>query len=228
MKNVFCIILTLFFISCKKEESNPSSSAETQSPASDTVHFIHSNYIELDKIERISKFRSGIGHDYSDAFEHCRSMKHYFQPKSNVDWAAVRLFSPVRGVIVKMYDEWAGTQIHIRPFAQPTVTVIIFHVAMLKSISLGDTVNAGQQIGAHIGSQTMSDIAIGRSVSDQWQLTSYFDAMDDSVLHQYTARGIGLRGDCIISREARDADPLGCNGETFATEGILKNWVLLQ
>ena len=31
--------------------------------------FVSTNYIELEKITRISKFRSSAGHDYSDDFE---------------------------------------------------------------------------------------------------------------------------------------------------------------
>lgn len=34
--------------------------------------FVPMNYIELSKISRISKFRSGAGHDSSDDFERCR------------------------------------------------------------------------------------------------------------------------------------------------------------
>src|SRR4051812_45142711 len=52
--------------------------------------FVNTNYIDMRKITRISKFRSAVGHDYSDATqfgpnddikgfgptESCRSMKH--------------------------------------------------------------------------------------------------------------------------------------------------------
>ena len=40
--------------------------------------FVNTNYIDLENIFQISKFRSSAGHDYSDDIERCRSMKHYF------------------------------------------------------------------------------------------------------------------------------------------------------
>src|SRR5690349_9084225 len=61
--------------------------------------FVRFNYIDPDSIEQISLFRSGIGHDYSDDFESCRSMKHYFMPKVQT-WANVKIFSPVDGTVV--------------------------------------------------------------------------------------------------------------------------------
>lgn len=37
-----------------------------------------------------------------------------------------------------------------------------------------------------------------------------------------------VRNDMIISRAARDADPLTCNGEAFTTFGTLASWVSLR
>jgi hypothetical protein len=37
--------------------------------------FVQADYIELAKIGQISRFRSGVGHEYSDAIEFCRSMQ---------------------------------------------------------------------------------------------------------------------------------------------------------
>ena len=53
--------------------------------SSDHIELLY--IFELDKIDKISKFRSGIGHDYWDDFENCRSMKHYFFPYDTLDWA---------------------------------------------------------------------------------------------------------------------------------------------
>ena len=46
--------------------------------------FVSTNVMDLVNISQISKFRSGAGHDYSDDFESCRSMKHYFIPKNGI------------------------------------------------------------------------------------------------------------------------------------------------
>jgi hypothetical protein len=57
--------------------------------------FIQADFIELDKIETISLFRSGVGHDSSDApstGETCRSKKHYCSPtlEAQGGWEANR------------------------------------------------------------------------------------------------------------------------------------------
>lgn len=190
--------------------------------------FVSTDYIESAKIESITKFRSGEGHDYSDDFESCRSMKHYFKPKSNVDWASIKIFSPVKGTVVRIDEEWAGTQIRIKSEQYPAFYFIIFHISLTNPLKVGDAVSEGQQLGTHIGSQTQSDIAVGVSTPNGWKLISYFDVMTDQLFQVYEARGIGSRSDLIITKEARDADPLLCSGETFGTTGTLENWVNLN
>lgn len=218
----------LVFLSCNKHETPSPLSPTINETTHDTVFVIRHDYIELAKIERISRFRSGIGHDYSDDSEDCRSMKHYYQPKNSVMWSSVKIFSPVSGTVVRTFDEWAGTQVQIQPFMYSSYTVIIFHVALQRVLAIGDTVTAGEQLGTHIGSQTMSDVAVGFSAQNQWRLVSYFDLISDSLFLQYQNRGASSRSDLIITKQARDADPLNCSGETFGTEGKLSNWVVLQ
>ncbi|MDP1678314.1 MAG: hypothetical protein Q8L88_15760 [Bacteroidota bacterium] len=232
MKIFLAIIVSLLLSACDKA----SETIATQNPTvKDSVvaipfpsKFISVNYIELDKIERISKFRSAIGHDYSDGVESCRSMKHYFQPKSAVDWSQVKIFSPIEGTVVRIFEEWAGTQVQIQPKTVQSCTIIIFHIALQKPLTVGDSVYAGELLGTHIGSQTMSDIAVGFSVQNSWKLFSYFDVMTDSLFQQYTAKGLLSRNECIISKETRDADSLKCNGDTFGSSGTLENWVVLK
>lgn len=224
MRLMSVIALSLLFASC---DSGPVPGAEQQHTEIPSGHdrFIAVDYIELDKIERISRFRSGIGHDYRDGAESCRSMKHYYQPKSSADWSKIRIISPVSGSVVRRDEEWAGTQIWIRPFSHPAYTLIIFHIALQRSLAVNDTVTAGEQLGTHIGSQTMSDIAVGYSGNNTWRLVSYFDVVEDSLFQRYQNRGVAARSDLIITKEARDADPLNCSGDAFGTSGTLKNWV---
>jgi hypothetical protein len=178
---------------------------------------VTADYIELGCVVRVSRFRSGVGHDYSDGVESCRSMKHYFVPGTY----PVRIFSPVSGSISYLTEEWAGTQVGIAAGAR---TFVIFHVSLLSSIQVGDPVSAGQQIGTHIGSQTWSDIAVWEG----GRLVSYFDVMTDAVFQNYRSRGVGAKSDLIISQAARDADPLTCNGDTFVNAGHIPNWVDLD
>jgi hypothetical protein len=187
------------------------------------------NYIELDRIASISKFRSGIGHDYSDDFEDCRSMKHYFLPKGETGWSTVRIFSPVTGTVSWRLEEWAGTQIWIKSLEYPEFEFGIFHIRLSDSLSVGQAITAGRQLGTHIGTQTMSDIAVAVSTFKGRKLVSYFDVMTDSLFQSYQARGLGSRSDAIISREARDADPLTCQGEAFIGGiGLLEDWFYLN
>lgn len=193
--------------------------------------FVESDYIELAKIERISRFRSGVGHDYSDGFESCRSMKHYFQPSNTVNWASIQIRSPVAGTVSRLDQErlaGGGTQVRIKSRDFPAFCFILFHVRTNGPVSVGDFVSAGQLLGTHVGTQSTSDIAVGVSTPAGWRLLSYFDVMTDSLFATYQARGINSRIDVIISKEARDADPLTCNGGKFASPGNLPNWVTLR
>ncbi len=195
--------------------------------------FADSNYIELEKISRISRLRSGIGHDYSDCFESCRSMKHYFQAREGMA-LSIEIFSPVEGDITRIDQEGlsdSGSQIRIRPTGYPDFTCIIFHVALSDGVSPGDHVTSGQQLGTHayLG---CSDIAIEVEIANHpscpWQLISYFEVMTDAVFQEYQAAGVTSREQMIISQAERDADPLNCTGETFGTPGTIENWVTLN
>ena len=57
---------------------------------------ITEHYLDLDAIWRISRFRSVVGHDYSDESESCRSMKHYFEPFDSLDWTSLGVRAPAR------------------------------------------------------------------------------------------------------------------------------------
>ena len=225
-------LLSIFImIGCNKKTggiTSPSNEETYDVDRKGIPKFVSVDYIELSKISRISKFRSAEGHDYSDNFEHCRSMKHYFNPKDGIDPSTIKIFSPVRGTVSKVFQEWAGTQIQIKSKEYPAFFFIIFHVNLMSPLSVGDTIAVGRQLGTHIGLQTMSDIAVGVSTPGGWKLNSYFDVMTDSVFQNYQMRGINSRADVIISKAERDADPLTCNGDAFTNSGTLENWVFLN
>ncbi len=190
--------------------------------------FVVANYLDPTSLQRVSRFRSGYGHDYSDNVESCRSMKHYFQPLSGLNWSTLPIVSPVNGRIDSLMSEWAGVQIRIEPTGYPAFRVVIFHVTPLPGIGEGVPVAAGQPLGTHVGTQTMSDVAISVDSPAGYRLVSYFDAMSDAAFTAFQNRGAGSRGDLIVSRAARDGQPLACSGETFANGGTLENWVNLH
>ncbi len=190
--------------------------------------FVSANYIDLGPISQISRFRSGAGHSYTDTFESCRSMKHYFQPRFDVNWATLRIYAPVTGEVTALLQETtAGTQVRIRSSEYPAFTLILFHVTP-QGLSVGGTVQAGQVIGTHIGNQTSSDVAISVDTPAGFRLVSWFDAMTDAVFDSYRARGIAQRSDAIISRAARDASPLSCSGEGFTSMPPADTWLTLR
>ena len=190
---------------------------------------VTADYIELQKIARISRFRSGIGHDYADDVERCRSMKHYFQPHGTVDWGSILIRSPIDGVVSAILDETTfGKQVRLASTRVPAATVIIFHVKTDSGIAVGSAVAAGSRLGTHIGNATMSDIAILLDTPRGRRLVSYVDAMTDSVFAGYQARGVTDRAALQVSATERDASPLTCDGESFANPGALPNWVELR
>jgi hypothetical protein len=187
------------------------------------------NYIDLSVISRISVFRSGIGHDYHDAFETCRSMKHYFQPRSTVDWSTITITSPVAGTISYLRTEQsAGTQVGIRSTEQPAFQFILFHVKPAAGVDSGVKVAAGQKLGTHIGTQTMSDIAVSVDTPTGFKLVSWFDVMTDDLFAAYQQRGISSRSSMVVTRAQRDAAPLACDGETFTRASTLEDWTTLK
>ena len=205
--------------------------------------FINSDFVDLNQIENISLFRSAAGHDYSDGFETCRSMKHYFSPPlaERIN-DTVSIFSPVAGRIVHLDTEEenfiddgvTNQKVIIQPYDQPALLIILFHVDLLDpTIVVGTHLSAGQHIGfgrlIRNGSQLPShdfDIALNANTHDGIRYISYFDAMTDSLFNDYAVWGskLSLWDSFTISEAERDADPLTCIDETFTSNGSLPSW----
>lgn len=201
--------------------------------ARDIPLLVGADCIELWKIARISRFRSGEGHDYSDDFETCRSMKHYYDPAPGVERTTVHLFSPVTGTVLGTTDEydgtlWKGVAIGIRPDGYPAFDVVLFHVNLEPRLAVGSRVRAGQLLGTSAKQTgTVTDVALGVHTPQGYRLISFFQAMPEPLFACYAARGVVSRQQLVITREERDAAPLTCAGETFLTPGTLENWVTL-
>jgi hypothetical protein len=191
--------------------------------------FVKVNYIELDNIDRISRFRSSEGHDYSDSHENCRRMKHYYHPYENINWGTVKIFSPVAGTITVIFYDGIGASVHIESSEYPAYKFIIFHMNLDIKYSQGDYVEAGEQLGTHIGSKTMSDIAVRvKEGTFTKRLVSYFDVMTDDLFVEYQYRGISNRQVMIIPETARDSDPCTCSGQSFTSRGSIESWINLS
>lgn len=234
---VVVIGLFLFFASKKQVgtfSSGNNSNNDSIDNSSSLSQFIQADFIDLDKITYISKFRSGSGHDFSGNGEKCRSMKHYFNtqdtqekmdafsqnngippaPDGNGD---IGIYSPVDGKIISVQEEQMpiGVQVYIRPKLNSEFTIRLFHIYLSSGIKKGTTVKAGQKIGV-ISKNQNTDIAVSKGAFFSQNFISYFAVMPDSIFKKYQDRGVKSRSDFIISKEERDAKPLSCNGEQFA------------
>ena len=121
-------------------------------------NFITASHIKISDIAHVSKFRSSAGHDFSDSFETCCSMKHYFIPIDYYDSRFTQpIYSPVDGVVLYLsepsggysddwkinYEEQTGKKppadyrdwnIYIRPDSAPNIWITHMHVNPLDEI----------------------------------------------------------------------------------------------
>lgn len=195
---------------------------------------VFSDCIQLWKIERISRFRSGEGHDFSDDFESCRSMKHYYLPFAGIEPGSVAVFSPVSGFVEGTLEEWEqalskGTAMGIRLDTHPAFDVAIYHLRLARPFAVGDRVLAGQLLGTSAKlSGTATDVVVGVHTPAGYRLLSFFEVMSETAFAPYRARGVPTPRTLVIPRAERDADPLACEGERFLGPGTLPNWVQLS
>jgi hypothetical protein len=204
------------------------------------VPFVEHDFVDLAKIEEVSLFRSSAGHSYVDACESCRSMKHYYAPSAPyLGNGLVEVYSPVHGTVVSITAEGHGAsvggenkQIRIRSTLHPEYQFILFHVDLLANpIEPGDVVSAGQQVGTGRLAypdlmEIAHDIDIGVRIHTLFgsRNVSFFDTMTDALFSTYVARGATARSDFVLTKEARDADPLTCTDEEFTSTGSLPAW----
>lgn len=226
----FSIIFFGFFwqSACKKKNNN-NKPEDTWNIETQGIPRFAGHYLELNKISKISRFRSSAGHDYSDFTEHCRSMKHYFYPKDTINWQNVQIFSPFSGSVTRFEQEWAGFKIEIQSDEYPAFRMMLFHVAPIREYFIGDKLTRGQHLGYHIGFETWSDISV--FVNDptrQGRLVSYIETLTDIAFQDYQLRGVTSRSDLIIPKALRDLNPLQCNGDAFLPGDTLPVWVQLQ
>ena len=220
--------------SADTDSDDPGEPEDTAEDDYEGPRFVELNYLDLDEIEHISLFRSAAGHDYSDDFEDCRTMKHYFWPyggspdQDNPSWGEIGIYAPVDGTVNRILEEWAGTQVEIQSAQEPDFFFVLFHVDLDSMLLPGDLLSEGQRLGTHIGPQTMQDIAVGEATEQGWKLHSWFDVITDPVFAEYQERGVATRSMMVISQEEREADPLDCDQGSYTDGGSLEDWLTLD
>lgn len=184
--------------------------------------FITHQYIDLSRIQQVSKFRSGVGHDASDSFESCRSMKHYFSGDESEDRTTIELYAPMDGKIVLNMSDDPGHQVWIRPSGYPQYLVIIYHAKLINGLGTGTTIRSGMLIGHLGGNTSWSDMQIAELGFFRHRFISYFDVMTDQVFSEFQDLGFASRQDFILSKSERDARPLRCGFGFFKTGSFIE------
>lgn len=198
------------------------------------------DFIELGKVERISRFRSGVGGDRSDDFESCRNMTNRYGIAPEFETGSVEIFSPIDGAIetVTPLDggepDLTGNAVTIRSDAHPALRFEIRPVDLLSNeFRVGQQVKSGMQIG-HLGvaenggAAATAVIAVEAETEEGTRLLPYSRFWAYNVLENYQLLGVESAESLIIEREDRDADPLECVDGEFADGGNLDNWVMLS
>lgn len=237
------ILLSVAFFSIKSAQKEPPPQ-------------IVANFTNLDKIEKISKYRSCQGHVTvpQDERETRRSMKHYFwvRPEYN-ESEKVEIYSPYEGYVSIVRSEpelnleeeiWISSK---NIFAMlPPIGVWNFsvqHLDVRKDLKVGDKVKAGELIGYAALSQKRGNsfdivyakLGIPPKKIDGWtapfsEIDSVFNHMSDEVFAEYQKKWITSKDELFISKEERDQNPCQYQGEGpyFAPQEKTDDWAELQ
>jgi len=204
--------------------------------------FVTADFIDLSRIDTISKFRSGVGHDYSGNGETCRSMRHYFGNSSKVTNVSdpseklkimsqkpdpatgIEIYAPADGWLLNISGENTpvGKQIEFAPDNGQGYHIRLDHVYPDKGIHMFMRVKAGQRIGLINDGQAV-DMSVFYIYRGQFRLVSYFQVMTAQVFAKYQARGIKNRSDLIIPKEVVDANPWRCENQK-STPSFAENY----
>lgn len=215
---------------------------------------IVANIVDVDKIEKISKYRSCAGHTTvpQNEREMKRSMKHYFsvKPEYRGD-KMVEIYAPYNGfVTVSRQDQAEGLEGEI--WIVPDDKFVMFppidrwmfsvqHINIREGLKRGSKVKSGELIGygAVSANRSTFDVIYGKGaikpkMIDNWNgpfsdLDSVFNQMSADVLAQYRGNKINSKEDFIITQEERAEDPCVYkdNGPYFINQDDSKNWVAL-
>lgn len=190
---------------------------------------IVANFIDLNKVRQITKFRSCSGHTTvpQDGREMKRNMKHYviLYPQYHQE-NVVEIYAPYDGYIALLFGKeeiWIAPErkswLNLLPINQWMFSLT--HVKPREGLKMGDKVKAGEVVGygtfsvSEPGSPSFDAVYGTMSIPpkkvDNWpspfgDLDSIFNHMSPEVLDQYKRKGV-TQENVIISEQARDNDP---------------------
>lgn len=216
---------------------------------------IIANFTELNKIEKISKYRSCAGHTTvpQNEQEMKRSMKHYFWVKPEyLGDNRIEIYAPYDGyVAVTRKDQAEGLEgeIWIAPddafvILPPTGRWMfsVQHIDIREGLKRGSKVKSGELIGygaVSAANRATFDVVYGKGafvpkMIDNWNgpfadLDSVFNQMSVDVFAQYQSKGIVSKENLIISKEEWGQNPCTYkdSGPYFIDQENPENWVVL-
>lgn len=198
---------------------------------------ITANFVDLNKIEKISRYRSCTGHLVIPQNGESRSnMKHYFWVKNEFNKPnTVEIYAPYNGYVSALHKDQKENlegEIWISPkktFAMmPPFDMWNFsvqHIEIREDLKLGSAIKAGELIGYAALSDEKGDsfdIVYGKlgmppKKIDNWSspyfaLDSAFNHMEESVFDLYKQKAIPSKEDLFVSKEKRDQSPCRYRG----------------
>lgn len=214
------------------------------------------NFVDINKVKEISKYRSCAGHTVvpQDMREMKRNMKHYIKvyPEYKKE-DSVELYSPYDGYIsvirADMGDKLEG-ELWIAPDRGIFSILPPFNLWMLsfehmqprKDLKMGSKVKAGELVGYASflvkERDATFDVIYGKlglpmKRIDNWNspfsdLDSMFSHMSDNILAEYEKRGL-TKEKLILTKEERDAKPCAYmgSGPYFNNHDDPDNWLNL-
>lgn len=214
-------------------------SSESSSPPQITT-----NFIDLNTVEKISKYRSCQGHIVipQDESETMRNMKHYVVLKPQYYGGnKVAVYAPISGDVSVRSETEKGLEGEVWLGQRGSDwQVSIQHLVISQDIRDKQKVTAGQTLGYvanrgidivyGIGAKT--EKVIDGYASPYLALDSIFNHMADEVFDKYRARGIETRDSLVYSKDFRDQNP--CKYREGSNEGGLndaqhpEDWVMLN
>lgn len=214
------------------------------------------NFVDLNKIDKITKYRSCTGHVTvpQDQRETKRNMKHYFWVKPEFNKSnTVEIYAPYDGYVTGLRSEPGLNlegEIWIRSkgglvFAPPLGVwqFSVQHIDVKKDLKRGSEVKAGELIGYAALSEKRGnsfDIVYGKmslmpKEIDNWMgpfsdLDSVFNHISAEAFYVYRQKGISSKDEFIISKEQRDKNPCVYkeNGPYFLNQEDPANWLELK
>jgi hypothetical protein len=200
--------------------------------------FVAHNHVDTEVIQQISKFRSHAGHDYSDSYENCSSMKHYFYFNGGQSKTEYVIYSPITGTVTAVMpdgigpDSNAGFVVWISSEGSPSYYLKIFHMEPKDGLVAGSKVVAGDVIGNAISINETNDVAVHQYTAEGERYVSVFEVMNDEAFAPWKARGIDARDGTRIMTSFRADNPLACEGVFFvertADFGDPVVWIMLD